>query len=261
MKKIKLGDTVYYSDPVNDEFSGITRPEIKIGKDFPFIRNGFLFRFFKFFVYSVFVRPFAFLYCKIKFKMKLVGAEKLRKEKNGYFLFGNHTQVPGDGFIPNVVTYPKETHVVVNSDNLALKGTRALMQMLGALPVPTELSGFSGFQSALAEHIKKRRAVVIYPEAHIWPYASVIRPFSAASFSYPVKLGAPSYCFTVTYQKSKRGKPVITVYVDGPFFGNGEKPKEKQQNLRDRIFEAMAERAAGKGNYAFVKYLPREGTK
>lgn len=256
----KIGETVYYSDPLHDEFSGITRPPFAIGADFPFLREGKLYRFFKFIVYRVFVRPFAFLYCRCKFRMRVVGKEKLQAVKGGYFLYGNHTQVPGDGLLTNVVTYPKETHVLVNSDNVALPGTRTVMQMLGALPIPTVRAGFPAFTEAMQYHLRKGRAVAIFPEAHIWPYATVIRPFSAVSFRYPIAENVPAFAMTVTYRKSKTGKPRMVTFVDGPFFGEGENLKARQKDLRDKVYTAMKARADAPENHAFIQYVEREKT-
>lgn len=260
MRKLKLGDTVYYHDPLHDEFSGIQRPQVTVGRDFPFLREGWLFRIGKFFVFRVCVTPFAFLYLKLKFGLQIEGKEKLKAMKNrGYFLFGNHTQVPGDGLLSAMIPFPREMQVLVHADNIAAPGTRTLMMMLGALPIPTEIAGFAGFQEAIAYHLQKKRCVVVFPEAHIWPYATCIRPFTAVSFRYPVQHEAPSFCFTVTYRRAKRGgRPRMTVFVDGPFYGRGERLKERQQDLRDQIFEAMTRRADSKENVAFIRYLPAE---
>ncbi len=256
MPKIKLGDTVYYRDPLNDEFSGITRPPIPVGRDFPFLREGRLYRLGKFFVYRVLATPVAFLYLKLKFGLKIEGREKLRAYRDtGYFLFGNHTQAPGDGLLAAMLPFPKEIQVLVHPDNIALKGTRTVMMMLGALPIPNELSGFAGFQEAIRYHLVKKRCVVVFPEAHIWPYATCIRPFPAVSFRYPVQYDAPSFCFTVTYRRGRfTGKPRMVATIDGPFFGRGEKLKDRQQDLRDQIFDTMTRRAGDPENVAFVRY-------
>lgn len=260
MSAPKIGDTVYYDDPLRDEFSGISRPAVTVDGHFPFLREQPLYRLLKFIVYRVFVTPAAYLYCKCKFHMRTVGREKLRAEKNGYFLYGNHTQVPGDGFLTNVLTFPRETHVLVNADNIAMPGTRTLMQMLGALPIPTTRDGFESFNAAVARHIEKRRCVTVFPEAHIWPYATCIRPFSAVSCRYPVEYGVNAYAFTVTYRASKHGYPRMVVYVDGPFTGRGDTRKARQNDLREQLLTAMTARAAMPENHAFIDYRKREET-
>lgn len=259
MRQQKPVRVVYYRDPLRDEFSGISRKPCTVDGSFPFLREGRLYRFFKWLVYRAAVTPIAFLYCKVRFHLRVEGKEKLRG-RQGCFLYGNHTQVPADGFLTAVVPFPRETHVLVNSDNIALKGTRTLMQMLGALPIPTERSGFPAFEQAVRQHIARGRCVVIFPEAHIWPYATLIRPFGAVSCRYPVELEAPSFTFTVTYRASRRGKPRMVVYVDGPFFGIGDTRKQRQESLREQLYGAMRARADMPENHAFIRYEREEST-
>lgn len=71
----------------------------------------------------------------------------------------------------------------------------------------------------MEKRLKQRRVICIYPEAHIWPYYTGIRPFTEASFRYPVRYDTPVYAFTNVYKKRKHlFTPKITTYVDGPFY-------------------------------------------
>ena len=46
--------------------------------------------------------PIKVLYSKIKFRIQYVGKEKLKKyNKEGYFIYANHTQAFADTFIPS----------------------------------------------------------------------------------------------------------------------------------------------------------------
>ena len=249
----------YYDDPVTDEFSGVgPRRHVEVGADFRFVRDNIFWRIARFFVYRVVLWPFAALFCFFRFRLKIVGREKLREfRKTGYYLYGNHTQIPGDAFIHNMVCRPKDAYVVVNPDNIAMRGTKNLIMMLGAIPTPTTLGGFKGFNAAIERRIAEGHCVVVYPEAHIWPYYTGIRPFPATSFRYPAASGTPSFCFTVTYRCSAHGRPRIVTYVDGPFYGNGDNIRAKQNDLREQIYGAMSARAAMPENYAFYDYLPR----
>lgn len=261
--KVSPGDTVYYADPLKDEFSGVgARRSVTVDAAYPYIRRSWLWRAARFFVYRIAVTPFAFLYSHFKLHLRIEGAEKLKSyRKSGYFLYGNHTQIPGDGFMPNVLTFPQDIYMIVNPDNVALPGTRNLMMMLGTLPTPTELSGFLPFGEALQTRLQQGCAVMVYPEAHIWPYYTGIRPFGSVSFRYPVKFGVPSFSFTVTYRKTHRGKPAVVAYVDGPFYPQGETEKKRRQNLRDQVYQAMCSRASCPENQAFITYLPQEERK
>ena len=161
--------TFHYDDPVNDEFSGVgERRKVEVGSDFPYIRKNIFWRAAAFFVYRIVMTPFAYLYCFLKFRLKIVGKEKLRDHRDrGYFLYGNHTQIPGDAFIHNMITFPKDAYVIVNPDNIAARGTKNLIMMMGALPTPTTLGGFKGFSAAIEQRISEGHSVVILSLIHI----------------------------------------------------------------------------------------------
>ena len=132
--------------------------------------------------------------------------------------------------------------------------------MLGAIPIPSEIKAMKNFLEIIEEKIKKDNSITIYPEAHIWPYYTKIRPFKAVSFKYPVKLNAPAYCITNTYQSyGKNNKKIKMVsYVDGPFYPNEALPiKERQQDLRDRVYNKMVERSKN-SNVEHIKYVKLE---
>ena len=105
--------------------------------------------------------------------------------------------------------------------------------------------------------MQRKCSITIYPEAHIWPYYTKIRPFKDVSFKYPVQLNAPAYCFTNTYQSygKNNDKIKIVTYIDGPFYPNKElPPKQSQKELRDRIYNCMVERSKN-SNIEHIKYI------
>ena len=70
---------------------------------------------------------------------------------------------------------------------------------LGALPLPDDREAMKHFLDEIAKKIEQDKCVMIYPEAHIWPNYTKIRPFTDSSFRYPVQLKSPVMCFTNTY--------------------------------------------------------------
>ena len=80
--------TVYYSDELHDDFAGVgERRKVEVGEDFPYVRKNIFYNIAAFIVYRIFVTPFAFLFCKIKFGMKIVGKEKIKPYKKADFTF------------------------------------------------------------------------------------------------------------------------------------------------------------------------------
>lgn len=251
--------TVYYSDEINDDFAGIEREPIRVGADFPYIHQSRLWNIAAFVVYRVIMTPFAYLYSKLKFNLRIVGREKLKAARGkGVFLYGNHTLMAGDAFIPNLVTFPRRTYVVVNAANLSGKGTRTWNQMSGAIPLPTELGGMRAFLNVLSLRAEQGHCIHIYPEAHVWPYYTGIRPFGNAAFRYPVRFNCPVFCTTVTFQKKRFGKtPRVTVFVDGPFSVDPTlSTREREEKLRDLVYTTMCERAKN-STYSPVEYVKR----
>lgn len=257
---MKAKQTYYYTDELNDEFSGISRNTVTVDGSYKYKHDNILWKITAFVIYRIIMTPVAYIYMKCKFHLKIVNREALKScRKSGYFMYGNHTQMPGDGYLPTLLTFPKRDYVVVNADNISLKGTRTFMEMIGAFTLPNHISGMKHFVKNMKLRVEESNAVVIYPEAHIWPYYTKIRPFKADSFAYPVMFHSPVYAFTVTYQKRKGvDKPDMTVYVDGPFFPKKDvKIKEAQQILRDEVYNKMCERAEY-STYVCVNYVKTE---
>ena len=96
--------------------------------------------------------------------------------------------------------------------------------MMGALPIPDDIHGLAKLKKAIEYRSKKGNPIVIYPEAHLWPYYTKIREFSNVSFHYPVELDTTVYSMTTTYKKKG-----IDVYIDGPFYMN--KDLSKKDNI------------------------------
>lgn len=251
---------VYYQDECNDDFAGIERKTIRVGADFPYLHRSRLWNLAAFVVYRLIMTPFAYLYSKLKFGLRIEGREKLKDARGQrLFLFGNHALMAGDAFIPNLITFPRRTYVVVNADNLSIKGTRNWIQMSGAIPLPTELGGMRAFLNALETRTAEGHCIQIYPEAHVWPYYKGIRRFGAAAFRYPVRLNCPVYCTTTTFAKKRFGKtPRVTVYVDGPFDPDPTlPPRDREKQLCERVYATMCERAKN-STYSPIEYVRRE---
>ena len=93
--------------------------------------------------------------------------------------------------------------------------------------------------------ISQKKAVITYPEAHVWPWYTGIRPMKPAAFHFPITIEAPVFVATTTYQKTKfRKKPKITIYIDGPVkIPNNLSRKEKIRFLQNSVESIMKKRA------------------
>ena len=247
---------IYYNDELNDEFSSAKIVPIKIDGDYKYKHNS-LWDFCSLIAQNVLSMPIKVGYSKIKFRIKYIGKEKLKKyKKEGYFVYVNHTQEFADTFIPSIPIYPKRNFFIVNPENISMKFLKNIIELLGAIPVPGNKDAMKNFLETIKTYIQKGHSITIYPEAHIWPYYTKIRPFKSVSFQYPVNLEKPVFCMTNTYQTyGKNNKIKIVTYIDGPFFSNTEvSKKEQKEELRDRVYNCMVERSKN-SNIEYIKYI------
>ena len=91
---------------------------------------------------------------------------------------------------------PKKAYIIVHPNNVSMPYLGRVTPYMGGIPLPDDMAATRNFSSVLEKRIKQGKAVFIYPEAHIWPYYTKIRPFPDTSFMYPVKLDTPVFCFT-----------------------------------------------------------------
>lgn len=251
--------TIYYTDELNDEFSTAQITPRQIDETYVYIHKSAWKKFTRFFWYHIVFMPIAFVYTKIKFRHKIVGKEKLKGfSKTGYFFYGNHTQDIGDAFMPPMMSFPQTNYVIVHPNNVSMPLLGRITPSLGALPLPDNFKAYRHFLDAIHTRIAEGHTVVIYPEGHIWPYYTGIRPFTDASFTYPMMENTPVFCFTNTYQKRKHSKKArIVTYIDGPFYQNETLPlRERRKDLRDKVYTTMLERSHS-SNCVQIQYIKK----
>lgn len=245
MGKIKgLPDVIEYEDELNDEFSIAEIKAKTIDEKYRYHPKTIFGRFFSTFLYRFFALPVSWFYLKIKFHHKIKGKKLLKKgKKTGYFIYGNHTQIIGDAFMPCHISHPKRSSVIVHPNNVSMPGLGKIIPYLGAIPLPDTIGARENFTNEIARRIKKKNAIFIYPEAHLWPYYTHIRPFKDTSFTYPVSLKVPVYCFVNTYKRRKNPNKVqIITRIRGPFYPDASlSSKDAIKKLRDEVYNSMVE--------------------
>lgn len=236
---------IHYYRSFTDDFIESKNQEYRLPENYSWIRESFLYRIVSVLVYMLGV-IFAFFYCRFVLHVKIKNKTVFRQcGDTGFFLYGNHTQPLGDAFLPIRVLLPKRAYAVVSPANLGIPVLGIMLPALGALPLPESFQGMKKLNEAIRQRIEEGSCVLLYPEAHVWPWYTGIRPFPSVSFGFPVNQGVPSFSMTTTYQKRKHGKrPGITVYVDGPFYPDNSLPGKEQKNkLRDEIYRSMVLRS------------------
>ncbi len=258
MSKTKV---VYYTDELTDDFAGTQIKRKPLGKRYRYVHKNPIFCFFAAFTYYVIAIPIVFLIQKTFVRQKFVNKKALKKcKKQGYFVYANHTQTIGDAFCGSLLTYPKRCYVISNPDVTSIRGVKGLVQMLGVIPLASTYRENVAMLQCLKTRIRQKAAIMVYPEANIWPFYTKIRPFLSTSFKYPVKLDAPVFCVTTCYQKGKIfKKPRMLSFIDGPFYSDGAlSAKERAEKLRNEVYERMCARAEKYSTYGYITYIKQE---
>lgn len=251
--------TVYYSDPIRDDFA-LTHGRIRkkvIDAAYHYVHRSPVWHFASFVVYRLIVTPLAELLMRVVYGLRIRNRRALRQIRGGYFLYGNHTHGLADALIPSLLSFPRKAFVVTAPDAASIPLVGRLVEMLGGMPLPCDIGGMKHMLAAMQRRIA-HHAVAIYPEAHLWPYYNGIRPFPDASFRYPLMMHAPTVAFVITYRQRRILRalpPRITVTVGDPIDPADVASKKE---LRDRVYRFMCRTVAEQNSYAYVQYIPME---
>lgn len=246
--------TIYYTDLTSDFVGGEESTALPRGyryiNDSPWARLGSTV------LYRGIATPIALLHNKLLLGERIVGRGMLPRE-GGYFLFLNHTETVGDAFTPSLAAFPRRVYVVVHPANLSWGAVAELTPALGALPLPPDRHAAREFGAAIRRRLAEGGVVAVYPEAHVWPKCSFIRPFEDGAFDLARMFAAPVYTATRVYRRTALGYRTV-VYIDGPFAFDGSLGRrEGREKLEREVREAMEKRAAS-GDVEVYRYERKE---
>lgn len=251
---------IYYHDELQDEFSTARITPKVIDGSFSYDQDKWSRKVGHIIWYKMLAKPLAFLFLKLRYGHRIIGKEKIKALRHtGYFLYGNHTNPVADALIPTMISFPTDTYVIVHPNNVSMPVLGRITPCLGALPLPDDMDATKNFIKEIKKTVDRKQCIAIYPEAHIWPYYTKIRPFKDTSFRYPVQCKMPVFCFTNTYQKRLlRKTPRIVTYIDGPFWADGScTAKEQKQSLREQVYQAMV-RQSKHNTVEMIQYIKAE---
>ena len=267
-KDIPENERVFYyeseeDDPIKTEGQE-KKEKITLPEGYEYIPKNPLVRLYarcSFLVFWVFGQWYERHYWKAKF----YGREKLKKAKGkGYVMYCNHTNPFHDVFGPALAA-DRKIYTVISAVNLKIPGIGPLLPMIGGIPLGTNAEEKKAMNEAVDKRlVKQKKVIVIYPEAHVWPYATKIRKFPAGgkSFKYAVRNKLPVFSMTTTYHKrknSKRDLPRMDIYVDGPFWPDSTlTDEENQEMLAKKVYDSMV-KYSKKNTYEYFKYIKKSG--
>ena len=84
--------------------------------------------------------------------------------------------------MPLVLGGRRQTYVIAAPSNLSVPVMGKLVPRGGGLVLPSTRRQLVQFNQVVATVIAAGAMVTVYPEAHVWPYATQIRPFVPGAF-------------------------------------------------------------------------------
>ncbi len=257
-----LGNTIYYEDERNDDFARLQFNPSALPEDWRYIHKNVFYRFFRFVIVQFLFVPLLQITSKVTYHTKVCNKKILREVKHkGYILYANHVTAFDPINHAVLVNGHKYSVIIASHDAFAVKWARPIVSFVGGFPVPKGELMWKNYLSATDYHVNHRRGkIVVYPEAHIWPYYTGIRDFKASSFNYPVNLNCPAVVATTTFRLRKiTKKPKLVITLDGPFYPKLDLSHNDAVNeLRDRVYLTMKMRASDPDNYVFNTYIKKE---
>ena len=269
-KDIPPEERVFYYESEEDDPIKTDEQEAKVevglpdGYEFipknPFVKlySAVLFRAFKL---------FGQYYERGYWQVKIHGREKLKKAKGkGYVMYANHTNPFHDVFGPAIAA-DRRIFTIISPVNLKIPGIGKTLPYIGGLPLGKTKEEKQAFNDAVDKRLAQKNCLVIYPEAHVWPYATKIRKFPAGdkSFKYAVRNDLPIFTMTTTYHKRKDKKrgdlPRMDIYIDGPFWPDSAKSEdENRAKLAKKAYDSMV-KYSKKNSYEYFQYRSKSDKK
>ena len=252
---------IYYRDERNDDFSGLPERSKPLGEKYQYIRTGWCFRVFETVFYYGIMIPVVYMLQKLVCHQKFANRHVMKQAgKEGCFIVSNHTQVQSDSYIGPLATFPKKCFIISHPSVLAIPGLRLGMQAYGVIPLGSTFAEKKEFLNCVETRMREGKAVIVYPEAHVWPYYTKIRPFDDQAFQYLARQKKPMFVLSNCYQKRRFCKrPRIVTYADGPFYPDPELSiMEAAKQLHGIAYETLCRRTREHTDCEFIKYIKAE---
>ena len=262
-KDIPKEERVFYytseeDDPIKTDEQE-KKIEVGLPEGYEFIPKNVFVRIWSAILYRVFW-IFGQWYERHYWQAKFYGREKLMKAKGkGYVIYANHTNPFHDVFGPAVAA-DRRIFTIISPVNLKVPGIGKFFLFFGGMPLGKTKAEKKAFHEAIDKRLAQKKCVVIYPEAHVWPYATNIRKFPAGdrSFVYASRNNLPIFTMTTTFHKrKKRELPRMDVYLDGPFYPDPKKSEdENRAKLAKEAYDSMV-KYSKKNTYEYYKYIKK----
>lgn len=255
-----------YSNEFEDDFAPSSKLKSKkLPSNYVYANKGFFYRFLSFNFYYFLAMPVTWLIAKIMRGFKVKNRKVLKKvRKTGYFLYGNHTS-SFDPIVFMLVNGFRRPNIISGRELVNTKIIAPLVKMLGAIPLPDSAYHRRNFDSCLQYRaIEQKRPIIVFPEAHIWEYATKIRTLRPSTFRFPVDLNLPIITATTTWRKPRLffKKTRMTITLSEPIYPHKKLTKfQNYEYMCEEVRKVMVDITSNSNNYEYIRYVPHVSSK
>ena len=248
--------TIYWSDELNDDFNETLTKRPPVPKDYCYKRR---FRFLSWIFYYLLAKPILGIYCLFH-GIKVENRKILKKlKRTGYFIYSNHVAITDAYKFASYIIPIKRVNIIGYSDTLSMKVISKFAKATGYLPIPDDIHNMKKMKDTIELLVANREIVLIYPEAHIWPYYTKIRNFKAVSFTYPAEFNKPIVPAVTVWRGKPNKKPKQTVVFGEPIFPDPElNAMENKTYLHRECLKQMKEISERYPQVESIKYIKRD---
>lgn len=224
----------------------------EIGENYNFLNKNIFFR-----LWSRLLRRVGIIFMgpwiKRRYKLKIVGKENIKLvRRKGVIVTVNHVHNFDNLLVGTRLLNHRKCYFITLKDNINMPFVGFLLRSFGGIPIPTDRHALPAFEKSISELLKKKKAIIICPEASLWPYYRGIRPFKKGAFRFAARNNAPVLPVVISFRRklrkkqAKRGnikyKYYFTVFVGKPLYANENlKPNDRIIELSERTHKFYEE--------------------
>lgn len=233
---------------------------VKVDENYKYISKNLFFKIVSFCLYYFFAFPVLSLLNFFVFGCIVKGRKKLRAiKKQGFIIYANHTSIKDSWLAPICVAPLKRVYIVSNKDAVQIPFVSFLTKALGVLPVADTVGGLKNMKKSISTLLKKKKAIMIFPEAHIWHYYTKLRPFPLTSFKFASQNNVPVVPVAVCYKQKrilgKLRKPKMIAYVGDIIYPNANySEKENAKFFQQSVYQSIFNTLKKESDYAYYNY-------
>ncbi len=134
--------TIYYKDPLKDDFAGTKIKQQKIDSNYNFVPKNFFYKIGTYILRGI-AMPIIFIIERFYYGIKIKNRKALKGLK-GVYLYGNHTGVY-DAFTPNLLSFPHRTKISPTPMPFQLRACVTLLKCSALFPSPQLMAECKSF--------------------------------------------------------------------------------------------------------------------